>query len=183
MNEDQVKDFIDKAISNGLKSGLSEFSKHFTEQLKPYNDRLAQFEEVLTQPAPQEVSQDGSSALLERIANMENAEKARVKELQAMRLDAKVQDSISRFQPLHQETIKELLSNRYGKAIEQNGDWYLPNGKSIAEDVQEFFSSDVGSHFIPSKPKAGLGSGGEQLAGKANSKAATVDDMLLDTFF
>jgi hypothetical protein len=76
--------------------------------------------------------------------------------------------------------LKELLSNRYGsKAVEKDGQWYLPSGAKLSEEVDGFFKSDMGQHFI-SNPAVGGGTVASTSVSNAPKGTATSDDMFAD---
>ena len=187
--DQETQEAINQAITAGLKSGLGEFKKHFTAELSPIHERLLQFEAVITDPAtpdptqPTESANPETSALMERIAKMEQAEQSRLAELRQMKLSNALGQAVGKHSPLHQDLVTELLSNRYGaKAIEKDGEWYLPNGSKLGEEIDSFFNSEAGLHFVKNPANASLGaeSSSPTRAPEKSVKDVTSDDMFAD---
>lgn len=188
MDEAAILKLIDTALGASLKSAFSDFRAHFSEQLSPINDRLAQFE-AGTPPA-QEAPDDNvpssnpeTAALMQRLAKMEQQEIVRQDELKAYKFGNDLSSAIGKYSPLHGDTVKELLATRYqGKAIEKDGQWYLPSGSKLTEEVDSFFKSDIGLHFT-ANPAVGGGSVGSKTTPAAQKADASVEDMLADIGF
>lgn len=190
MDESQIREYINTAMTSGLKSALGEFKSYFSEQINPINDRLSQFE-AATQPSAElkptaETSAPANpetAALMERLAKMEKLEQSRQVELRQMKLDSALGTAVGKHNPLHGDMVKELLANRYGaKAIEKDGEWYLPNGSKLNEEVDSFFSSDAGMHFIsnPSGQSLGTATAKTPNAPQKSIKDMTSDEMMAD---
>lgn len=189
MDEAAIKALIDQAIASGLKSGLDSFKSYFGEQLTPIKEQLGQFEVALTEPEPkpQEIPEATKSpetaALMERLAKMEKLEQERQAELRQMKFDGALSKTLGKHNPMHQEMVKELLANRYNsKAVEKDGEWYLPNGSKLSEEVDSFFTSDVGQHFVanPSGQNVGVPSSRSVPTPGKSTKDLTSDDMFAD---
>jgi hypothetical protein len=123
---------------------------------------------------------------MERLAKMEKAEQVRTAELQQMKLNAALGSAVSKYNPMHQELVKELLGNRYGtKAFEKDGEYYLPNGAKLGEEIDSFFGSEVGQHFLSNPSNASVGtkpSSTLPVVPKKSLKDLTSEEMLLDTY-
>lgn len=189
MTPEEIQSYINAAMTSGLKSALGEFKSYFTEQINPINERLSQFE-VATAPQPDKaLATDASpaspetSALMERLAKMEKLEMSRQVELHQMKLDQALGSAVGKHNPMHGDMIKELLATRYGaKAVQKDGEWYLPNGSKLAEEVDSFFSSDAGMHFLsnPSGQSLGTSTTKSPTAPQKSAKDMTSDDMMAD---
>ena len=189
MDETQIQSYINAALTSGLKSALGEFKSYFTEQINPINERLSQFE-VATAPQPDKVpaveatpASPETSALMERLAKMEKLEMSRQAELHQMKLDSALGTAVGKHNPMHGDMVKELLANRYGaKAVEKDGEWYLPNGSKLAEEVDSFFGSDAGMHFLsnPSGQSLGTSTTKSPAAPQKSAKDMTSDEMMAD---
>jgi hypothetical protein len=186
--DQETKDYLDTALTSALKGSLGEFQKYFKEQLSPINERLSAFEAVTpatppASPGTPETPESTESALLARLAQLEASELSRVEELKQMKLDKALGDSVGKHNPLHADVVRELLATRYGsKAVEKNGEWYLPNGSKLSEEVDTFFGSEAGLHFLPNPAGESLGTKATK-APAASGKAAkdiTSDDMFED---
>lgn len=194
MTPEEIQAYINTAMTSGLKSALGEFKNHFAELVNPINERLSQFE-VAT--APLENPKDAASgatpshnpetaALMERLAKMEKVEVARQAELRQMKLDNALGSAVGKHNPLHVDMVRELLANRYGaKAIEKDGEWYLPNGSKLNEEVDNFFGSDAGMHFLsnPSGQSLGTTATKPPNAPQRGYKDLTAEEMLADMSF
>lgn len=196
MTPEEIQNYINNALASGLKTALSEFQEYFKAELGPVNERLAQFEEALTapsdpgQPVNPATSQNltdpdpASKVLMDRIAGLEKAEANRLEELRTMKLDSALISAVGKHNPLHLETVTELLANRYkAKAVEKNGEWYLPGGAKLAEEVDSFFKSESGSHFLPNPSGQSLGSASTNskvAVGNKSLKDLTAEEMLTD---
>ena len=189
MTEDEVQKYINAALTSGLKSALGEFKSYFTEQINPINDRLSQFE-VATAPQPDKApaleatpASPETSALMERLAKMEKLEQSRQAELHQMKLDSALGSAIGKHNPMHSDMVKELLATRYSStAVEKDKEWYLPNGSKLAEEVDSFFGSDAGMHFLsnPSGQSLGTSTTKSPVAPAKSSKDMTSDEMMAD---
>lgn len=193
MDEAQVKALIDTAIATGLKSGLASFQAHYEKQLKelvaPIAARLDEFEVITEQekqPAAEPKDSPEVKALMKRLEDMESRDRTREEELKSSRLSQALSKHIGGHSPLHAEAVTELLSQRVGKAVEKDGEWYLPSGLKLSEEVDNFFNSPVGLHFT-ANPAKGTSSdaGGSRSTGgtKKDPKDVTLDDMLADFSF
>lgn len=187
MTPEEVQSYINTAMASGLKSALGEFKSYFTEQINPINERLSQFESApASQEQPDPVESQGNpetAALMERLAKMEKLEQSRQVELRQMKLDSALGSAVGKHNPMHGDMVKELLANRYGaKAIEKDGEWYLPNGSKLNEEVDSFFSSDAGQHFIsnPSGQSLGTSTAKPPNAPPRSMKDLTSDEMMSD---
>lgn len=155
----EIQTYINDAMTSGLKGAFKEFRGHFQEQLSPIAERLNAFEAAGQQePANGSVDASGQSgsadaqthALMERLAKMERQEVERQEELRAYKFQGELGNTIGKHTPLHSDLVKEILSSRYGStAVEKDGQWYLPNGSKLSEEVEGFFSSEAGQHFVP----------------------------------
>ena len=186
MDEAQVKAMIEAALGSCLKSAFSEFRSHFAEQLSPINDRLSQFEASTTAaPLTPEVPEvptanPETAALMQRLAKMETQEVERQQELRSYKFGNELTSNIAKYNPLHGDTVKELLNTRYaGKVIEKDGQWYLPSGAKLSEEVDSFFKSDIGLHFT-ANPATGGGTVTSSAPTNQPKGKATADDMLAD---
>jgi hypothetical protein len=190
MDEAQIQEYINKAITSGLRGALGEFKGYFTEQLSPINERLSQFEAASAAPTPAAKEQDPASplnaALMERLAKMEKAEQARTAELHQMKINAALGNAVGKYNPMHQELVKELLTSRYGaKAFEKEGEYYLPNGAKLGEEIDSFFGSEVGQHFLANPSNSSVGakpSGKLPSTPKKSIKDMTAEEMMLEGF-
>lgn len=189
MDETAVKKLIDDALAAGLKTGLNQFQEFFKKELAPIASRLDEFEAVVTEPAPPAEKPETSAAnpetaaLLERIAKMERVEQDRQAELSRMKFDSTLTNTLAKHSPLHGDVVKELLAARYSaQAVEKNGEWYLPNGSKLAEEVDSFFKSDAGQHFIanPSGQSLGTTTSSKPAATQKSFKELTSDEMLAE---
>lgn len=153
----EMQAYINEAMASGLKGAFKEFRGHFQEQLSPIAERLNAFEAASNpEPSPNvPVGESGDAspqtqALMERLAKMERQEVSRQEELKAYKFQGELTSTIGKHNPLHGEMVKELLNSRYGStAVEKDGQWYLPNGSKLSEEVESFFKSDAGQHFVP----------------------------------
>lgn len=189
MDEEQVKKLIDSALTAGLKQGFQEFREFFKGELqtsiKPIQETLAGYE-VATEPQHQPSGDlpPEYSALIERLAKMEQLEQQRQQELRDLKFNQFLNKSLAQHNPLHSELVAELLTNRYkAQAIEKDGQWLLPNGSTLAEEVSSFFKSDTGLHFLPNPSQQGgelPESGKPQTSGKAEP---SLEEMLADMSF
>lgn len=183
MDETQVLALINTALGSSLKSAFAEFRSYTNEQLKPISEKLASFEVAPLEP--EVLSDPGSAspemaALTARLAAMEKQESDRQAEVKAYKFSNDLGASISKVNPLHSELVKELLSSRYSsKAVEKDGEWYLPSGAKVSEEVEGFFKSDIGQHFI-ANPAVGGGTVPSVKTGDVPKAPATADDMLAD---
>lgn len=191
MDETQIQEYINKAMTSGLKSALGEFKSYFNEQLNPISERLSQFEVATVPQEKQDTTQESpatqgspeTAALMERLAKMEKLEQSRQVELRQMKLDSALGTAVGKHSPMHGDMVKELLANRYGsKAVEKDGEWYLPNGSKLDEEVDSFFSSDAGMHFIsnPSGQSLGTQTTKTPQAATKSFKDLSSDEMMAD---
>lgn len=191
MDKDEIQQYINQAMTAGLKSAFGEFQGYFKEQLKesisPIQAKLMEFDVVPepTVPAPEDKPLTGSpetDALMQRIAKMEAAEQARLVELKQYKFTNELASAVSKYDPLHQDIAKELLTARYaGQAIEKDGSWYLKNGNKLTEEIDGFFKSEAGQHFI--KNPAGASSGAKsssKLPVDQSNPNPSSDEMLAD---
>jgi hypothetical protein len=194
MDEAQVKALIDTAIATGLKSGLASFQAHYTKQIEelvaPIAARLDEFEVITEQEKQPAAAEPKDSpevrALMKRLEDMENRDRAREEELKSSRLSQALSKHIGGRSPLHAEAVTELLSKRVDKAVEKDGEWYLPSGLKLSEEVDNFFNSPVGLHFTANPVKGSTSdAGGTRATGgtKKDPKDVTLDDMLADFSF
>lgn len=190
MDEAQIQQYINAAMTSGLKSALGEFKSYFTEQISPINERLSQFEAApqpeAAKPNPEAQGNQGNpetAALMERLAKMEKLEQSRQAELRQMKLDSALGSAVGKHNPMHGDMVKELLATRYGaKAVEKDGEWYLPNGSKLNEEVDSFFGSDAGQHFLsnPSGQSLGTATAKAPNAPQKSFKDLTSDEMMAD---
>lgn len=189
MDETAVKKLIDDALAAGLKTGLKQFQEFFKKELAPIASRLDEFEAVVTEPSPPAEKPEASAAnpetaaLLERIAKMERVEQDRQAELARMKFDSTLTSTLAKHSPLHGDVVKELLAARYSaQAVEKNGEWYLPNGSKLAEEVDSFFKSDAGQHFIanPSGQSLGTTTSSKPPTTQKSLKELTSDEMMAE---
>ena len=187
--DEATKLYLDEALANVLKGALKELKKDLTTQMSasiaPINERLAQYE-MTTAPQekvdPSVTTTPETAALLERLQRMEKVEQERVVELQKLKFDGALNKLLGNHSPIHGDMVRELLANRYNKAIEKNGEWYLPNGSKLSEEVEGFFSSDAGRHFVANPAGQTLDShlSSKVSATSKSSKEISSDDMLQD---
>jgi hypothetical protein len=196
MTEDEIKKIIEAtvqaAIAPALKSGLEQFADHFKKELAPIAARLDEFEAIVTEPDPTPDKPDAgkpaapeTAALIERLAKMERLEEGRQAELRSMKLEAALGSAVGKHNPLHQDIVKEILSTRYGsKAVEKDGEWYLPNGSKLGEEVDSFFGSEAGQHFIanPAGKSLGTQAAKQPSAAPKSPKDLSSDEMLAAMF-
>lgn len=193
MDEATVKALIEASLAPALKGAFQEFRGFFSEQLSPINERLSQFETAttpepeLSQPSGKGVessSNPAMDALTARLAQMEKQEATRQEEVRSYKFQNELSSYVGKHDPMHGDIVKELLANRYGsKAVEKDGKYYTPSGTTLDEEVNSFFKSEVGSHFL--KAPATTPSGTQKTNVPANGQKAnpTVDDMLSDMAF
>lgn len=187
MDEESVLKLINTALGSSLKSAFAEFRSYTNEQLKPISEKLASFEVAPQEPEVPEAAQGNASpemaALTARLAAMEKQEVDRQAEVKAYKFSNDLGSSISKHNPLHAEMVKEVLSNRYGsKAVEKDGEWYLPSGSKVSEEVESFFKSDVGQHFT-ANPAVGGGTVAGTKPADSPKGAVSSNDMLADLAF
>ncbi len=188
----EVQEYISQSMKEGLKSAFGEFQGYFKDQLKenlsPIQSKLAEFDVALppNDPEPDRTNVPSGNpetdALMQRLAKMEKAEQERLQELRQYKFTNELASTVSKYDPLHQDIAKELLMARYaGKAIEKDGSWYLPSGNKLTEEIDGFFKSDAGQHFI--KNPAGKSSGQQgssKLPVAQGNPNPSSDDMLTD---
>lgn len=188
MDEEQVRKLIEASLAPAIKGAFAEFRGYFQEQLEPISSRLSEFE-VQSAPAPSEPKQNKSaegsdpalSALTARLAQMEKMEADRQQELRSYKFDNHLSSSIGKYDAIHGDLVKELLSTRYGsKTVEKEGKYYTPTGSTLDEEIDGFFKSEAGSHFL----KAPVTASGNQQSSKATNTGTkaepSLDDMLSD---
>lgn len=190
MDEEQVKKLIEASLAPAIRGAFQEFRGYFQEQLEPISSRLSEFE-VATQPEPTKASKSTEaptdpalSALTARLAQMEKMEADRQQELRSYKLDNHLSSSVGKYDAIHGDLVKELLSNRYGsKVVEKEGKYYTPSGSTLDEEIEGFFKSEAGSHFL----KAPVTASGNQQSSKATNTGTkaepSLDDMLADLQF
>ena len=192
MTPEEIQKYINDAMSAGLRGAFQEFRGHFQEQLAPIAERLNAFEAGSTPSAPN-VSDSRESAgtnpethaLMERLAKMEKQELVRQEELRAYKFQGELGSTIGKHSPLHSDLVKELLNSRYAStAVEKDGQWYLPNGSKLSEEVEGFFKSEVGQHFManPSGKSANVTASsavGNSLPKGELTSAEMMNDMIL----
>jgi hypothetical protein len=186
MDEAQVLALIDKALGASLKSAFGEFRNYTAEQMKPLLAKLEEFEvagstpSAADEPVAPGASSPEMSALMSRLATMEKQEQDRQAEVKAYKFSNDLGSQVSKFSPIHGDMVKELLSSRYGsKAVEKDGEWYLPSGTKLSEEVDSFFKSETGQHFI-SNPAVGGGTQSSTSVQNAPKGKVTSDDMFAD---
>lgn len=178
MTPEEVQAMMDKALAPALRGAFQEMRGYFQEQLAPITQRLSEFE-VGVQEEPATTVDPGVAALTARLAQMEKMEADRQQELRSYKLDNYMGSSVGKYDTIHGDLVKELLNNRYGSnAVEKEGKYYLPSGNTLDEEIDGFFKSEAGSHFL----KAPVTTSGNQQTSKAtvtSTKAEpTLDDML-----
>jgi hypothetical protein len=192
MTPEEIKSLIEvtvqASIAPALKSGLAQFADHFKKELAPIAARLDEFEAIVTEPDPTPDKADTgkpaapeTAALMERLAKMEQLEQSRQAELRSMKLETALGSAVGKHNPLHQDIVKEILSTRYGsKAVEKDGEWYLPNGSKLGEEVDTFFATEAGQHFItnPAGTSLGTQSAKQPATTPKSAKDMTSDEML-----
>lgn len=139
---------------DGLATGLKE---SITTDLKA---ALPQPSEALTTQA------DSPDPLVQRIKQLEqsiaNEQKARENaEVERKRVErdsdilAKYTEAFDKFsggKVLHRDFIFKVLKDQLGELKDSDGNYLTANGKTLSEFVQEFFTSDVGKHFLEVTP-------------------------------
>lgn len=194
MDETQVKALIEASLAPALKGAFKEFRGFFSEQLTPITERLNQFEAVPTpenQPEPTSTKgAEGSTgnaamdALTARLAQMEKLEAARQEEVRSYKFQNELSSYVGKHDPMHGDIIKELLANRYGsKAIEKDGKYYTPSGTTLDEEVDSFFKSEVGSHFLKAPATTPSGTQKTNVPSTGQKTNPSVEDMLADMTF
>lgn len=121
----------------------------------------------LPQPTEPSVPQvDSSDPLVQRIKQLEqsiaNEQKAREEaEAERKRVEREADitakyteafDNTSGGRVLHRDFIFKVLKDQLGELKDSDGNYLTANGKTLTEFVQEFFSSDVGKHFLEVTP-------------------------------
>ncbi len=184
MNKDEILALLAEELPGLLKPTvdqlLGDVSKFMSEQITPLSDRLEKSEKVQAQPkeeakAPKDDS-DSQDPVLARVKLLEqqlevaSKEKAN-QEAQAkdMRFNQVLSQEIDKVTPMHKGVVSELLATRLRKeAQETETGWLAKDGKNLSENVQAFFKSDEGMHFLPSSHQNGVGLS-EPKAPKANA--------------
>lgn len=192
LTPEEIQAYINEAMSAGLKSALSEFSAHFKSELGPVLSRLDAIEEIATTPQvlgkedPEVLGSDPeTAALLQRIQKMEKIEQERQDEMSRMKFAGALDKAVGKHNPQFGQDIKDLLALRLGTAIEKAGEWYLPSGSKLAEEVDTFFASDIGKHFLANPAGQGIGGPGGVTVGLGalppkDPKDITAEEMLKD---
>jgi hypothetical protein len=190
MDEAQVKALIEAAMAPAIRGAFQEFRGYFQEQLEPLSAKLNEFEvatAAAVEPEPKAKSKGSSqespelTALTARLAQMEQKEQERQAELKTYKFGNELQSLVGKYDAIQGDLVKELLSNRYGsKVVEKNGKYYTPNGTTLDEEVDGFFKSEAGSHFIKAPTTSGSGTQKSNAAPSSNKAEPSVDDMLAD---
>lgn len=190
MDEAQVRALIEASLAPAIKGAFSEFRGYFQEQLEPITSRLSEFEVASSAPSEPEpkAKSKGSpqespelTALTARLAQMEKMEADRQQELRSYKLDNYMGTSVGKYDAIHGDLVKELLSNRYGsKVVEKDGKYYTPKGTTLDEEIDGFFKSEAGSHFLKAPVTVPGGTQQTSKSTSGNKAEPSLDDMLAD---
>ena len=189
MDEAQIKALIEAALAPAIKGAFGEFRSYFSEQLNPINERLSQFEvgtpetPTPTQETVSTPNNQAMEALTARLAQMEKMEADRQTELRQYKFQGELSSQVSKYDPLHQDMVKELLANRYANTVEKGGKYYTPQGSTLDEEVDGFFKSEVGSHFLKAPAATPGGTQKSNVPSNGNRDEPSLDDMLADMTF
>lgn len=189
MDEAQVKALIEASLAPAIRGAFQEFRGYFQEQLEPISNRLSEFEVISQAPSvPQEQTRESKKgatdpayeALTARLAQMEKLEADRQAELRTYKFGNELGSMVGKYDAIHSDLVKEVLSTRYaGKVVEKGGKYYTPSGSTLEEEVASFFGSDAGSHFLKA-PQATPGGTKPSTNVSATKATPSVDDMLAD---
>lgn len=189
MDEAQVKALIEASMASGIRGAFQEFRGYFQEQLAPLTKQLAEFEVASVpnaEPEPKaskkaEGSNDAMAALTARLASMEKMEADRQVELKTYKFGNELSNNIGKYDTIHGDLVKELLSNRYGsKVIEKDGKYYTASGTTLDEEIDGFFKSDTGSHFLKAPATTSSTTAKSSTTATGQKGEVSVDDMLAD---
>lgn len=191
MDEASIKALIEASLAPAIRGAFQEFRSYFQEQLEPLSAKLNEFEVATAasepEPAkrgrPAKESQESPelTALTARLAQMEQKEQERQAELKTYKFGNELQGLVGKYDAIQGDLVKELLSNRYGsKVVEKNGKYYTPNGTTLDEEVESFFKSEAGSHFIKAPATSGSGTAKTNVPSNGQKGEVSVDDMLAD---
>lgn len=159
MDEEQLKESLAKLLPTMLPGLLEPFTTGLTEQF--LGDVRAYLEKPATQEEKQSPVTDEADpekqALIERLAALEARDKER--ETAAKRSDFEniLSQNLDRYNPTFREQVLKELGAQFDKAKQGPNGWQLEGGKTVAEAVDQFFSTDYGKHLLPSTHADGVG--------------------------
>lgn len=188
MDEEQVRKMIEASLAPAIKSAFGEFRSYFQEQLEPISTRLSEFEAISqapTEPQPEKITEGSGKpdaafeALTARLNQMEKLEAVRQQELRDMKLDSFMGNSVGKYDTVHGDLVKELLSTRYGsKVVEKSGKYYTPTGTTLDEEIDGFFKSEAGSHFLKAPATVPGGTQKSNASSSGTKAEPSAQDML-----
>lgn len=173
MNKDEILALLAEELPGLLKPSidtlLGDVSKFMNEQIAPISDQI----KVLSQPkvetkvetkTTKEQLKEDNDPVLARVKLLEQQLEVAAKDKEAQ--DLKSQDlrfnevlskEIDKASPMYKGVVSELLATRLRKDAKETDLGWLANGKNLSENVNAFFESPEGQHFLPSKHQNGVG--------------------------
>lgn len=159
MDEEQLKEYLAKLLPTMLPGLLEPFTTGLTEQF--LGDVRAYLEkpgtEPATKPEPSGEADPEKQALIERLAALEARDKERETATQRSDFENVLSQNLDRYNPTFRDQVLAQLGAQFEKAKKGPNGWQLEGGKTVAEAVDQFFSTDYGKHLLPSTHADGVG--------------------------
>lgn len=159
MDEEQFKALLEKLLPSVLPGHLQEFTDTladtFLTDVKSFLEKPQA--EDKEKPADKTSETDPEKqALIERLAALEARDKERETAAARADFDRVLTDNLDRYNPTFRDQVLAQLGANFDKAKKGPNGWQLEGGKTVAETVDQFFSTDYGKHLLPSSHKDGV---------------------------
>lgn len=154
MDEEQLKAYLADLLPTMLPGLLEPFTTGLTETF--LGDVRAFLEKpeskATTSPDPDPEKQ----ALVERLAALEARDKERETATRKADFESVLNENLDRYKPTFRDQVLKELGAQFDKAKQGPNGWQLEGGKTVAETVDAFFSTEYGKHLLPSTHKDGV---------------------------